>query len=419
MVLLFVAVSKTLTDESRSRSQSSRDVIRRNVQVRLMTKYESTSAETRVGYFISPHGYGHASRASAVMAAIQQLRPTVQFDIFTQVPRWFFQDSLPGHFDYHPLLTDIGLAQKTSLVEDLPETLRRLDRFLPFDVAQIKQSAGQVREIGCQLIVCDIAPMGIAVARQAGIPSLLIENFTWDWIYAGYVGDAPDLSRHIAYLSEWFDAADYHVQTMPVCRPGRVDLTTSPVSRRARNTPQHIRQRLGLPAGSKVVMITMGGIPWRYDFLEQLPDQDGIYFIIPGAEHQTRLSDPPVAVTTPRPGASRMVLLPHHSGYFHPDLVNASDAVIGKAGYSTVAEVYYAGIPLGYVGRPRFRETQPLATFIEQHMQGLPITEGQFQSGAWLSSLADLLARPRVQRSAPHGADQAAAFICSLLDEQP
>jgi hypothetical protein len=30
-----------------------------------------------------------------------------------------------------------------------------------------------------------------------------------------------------------------------------------------------------------------------------------------------------------------LVLLPHHSGFYHPDLVNASDAVIGKVGYST------------------------------------------------------------------------------------
>jgi hypothetical protein len=383
-----------------------------------MIKHYGTSAETRIAYFVSPHGFGHASRASAVMAAIHQLRPTIHFEIFTRVPHWFFQDSLPGSFGYHPLLTDIGLAQKTSLVEDLPETLRQLDRFLPFDAAQIREIAGQVKQLGCQLLVCDIAPMGIAVARQASIPSVLVENFTWDWIYEGYVGDAPDLSRHIAYLSEWFDAADYHVQTAPVCRPGPVDLTTSPVSRRVRNSSQQIRQQLGLPDKSKVVMITMGGIPWRYEFLEQLPDQDDIYFIIPGAEHQTKLPDSPASVDIPRPGASGMVLLPHHSGYFHPDLVNASDAVIGKAGYSTVAEVYYAGVPFGYVGRPRFRETETLATFIEQQMQGLPLTERQFQSGAWLSSLAHLLAQPRVQRTAPHGADQAAGFICGLLDDQ-
>ncbi|GAB4530701.1 MAG: hypothetical protein Kow0063_09080 [Anaerolineae bacterium] len=355
------------------------------------------------------------------MAALHQLRPTIHFEIFTQVPPWFFQDSLAGPFGYHSLLTDIGLAQRTSLREDLPETLRRLDRFLPFDTTQIREIASQVRQLGCQLLVCDIAPMGVAVARQAGIPSVLVENFTWDWIYEGYAAHAPELRRHIAYLSEWFEAADYHVQTVPVCRPGPADLTTSPVSRKIRSSPGQIRRQLGLPEQAKVVMITMGGIPWRYEFLEQLSHQNGVYFVIAGAEQKPLASHPhPSNAGSPvtRGGLDRLVLLPHRSRFFHPDLVNACDVVIGKAGYSTVAEVYYAGVPFGYVGRARFRETDALAAFIEQQMHGLPITEEQFQNGDWLASLAHLLAQPRTRPETPHGADQIASFICELLDRQ-
>ena len=52
-----------------------------------------------------------------------------------------------------------------------------------------------------------------------------------------------------------------------------------------------------------------------------------------------------------------LVLLPHHSRFYHPDLVAAADAVVGKVGYSTVAETFHAGAPLGYVPRTRFRES--------------------------------------------------------------
>lgn len=382
-----------------------------------MTRYS-------VAYFITPHGYGHAARASAVMAAIQQLTPEVRFEIFTQVPRWFFQDSLSGPFGYHSLLTDIGLAQKTSLVEDVPETLRRLDDFLPFDASLIHDIVRQISQLQCQMVICDIAPMGIAVAREAGIPSVLIENFTWDWIYEEYLKDAPELSRYITYLGESFDAADYHVQTQPVCRPGHVDLTTSPVGRKIRTSRRQIRQQLGIPDQAKMVMITMGGIPWQYGFLEQLVNQAGVYFIIPGADQPTQAPNPspartgPLVGTAPLAGTGGVVLLSHHSDFFHPDLVNAADAVIGKAGYSTVAEVYNAGAPFGYVGRPRFRETLALTAFIEQEMKGLPITEAQFQSGRWLSSLADLIALPRIHRNDSYGADQVADFICELLDRK-
>jgi hypothetical protein len=368
------------------------------------------SVESRVAYFISPHGYGHAARAAAVMTALRERDPAIRYEIFTLVPRWFFEDSLWEPFGYHSLLTDIGLVQKTPLIEDLPETLRRLDSFLPFDGPRIQEIAQQVSRLQCQLVMCDIAPLGIAVAREAGVPSVLIENFTWDWIYQGYVGDDTRLGRHISYLQELFDKADYHIQTEPVCQHHAADLTTSPVSRKIRTPAREVRQQLGIPDTAKMVMITLGGIPWDYTFLAQLTYPNDLYFVIAGAAEQMQVH------RNPSDGASGLVLLAHHSDFFHPDLVNACDAVIGKAGYSTVAEVYSAGVPFGYIARPKFRESQALAAFIEQQMQGLAIAETQFRNGQWLSLVSDLVALPRVRRQGVAGADQAAHFLDELLD---
>ncbi len=366
--------------------------------------FNSKSPDRQIAYFISPHGYGHAARSSAVMEAVHDLDPTVRFEIFTQVPRWFFEDSLHRPFGYHSLLTDIGLVQKSPLVEDLPETVKRLDQLLPFDASQIKDLAELVKQLGCQLILCDIAPMGIAVGREAGIPSVLVENFTWDWIYEEYAKYDARLGRYVTYLGELFDAADYRIQVEPVCQHLDADLTTLPVSRKIRSPRQQIRHRLGLPDQAKAVMITLGGVPWKYTFLEQQASQSNTYFIIPGGtDEQKQIHD-------------NLVLLPHHSDFFHPDLVNASDAVIGKAGYSTVAEVYYAGVPFGYLHRPRFRESQFLTGFAKQHMNGLPISETQFQNGDWLSIAADLLALPRIGHRDARGAQQVARFLFELLD---
>jgi hypothetical protein len=57
--------------------------------------------------------------------------------------------------------------------------------------------------------------MGIPVAQKAGVASVLVENFTWDWLYRQYVADAGELSAHITYLQGLFEAADYHIQTEP------------------------------------------------------------------------------------------------------------------------------------------------------------------------------------------------------------
>ena len=362
----------------------------------------SVPRDLSIAYFISPHGYGHAARAAGVMEAVYQLHPDVYFEIFTEIPRWFFDDSLSGNFGYHSLLTDIGLVQRTPLHADIPGTVKRLNDFLPFDSSKIRDLARLTKKLNCVLIICDIAPMGIVVAREAGIPSLLIENFTWDWIYQGYAEQDGRIGDHISYLKSVFDTAHFRIQTEPICDPRSVDLTTFPVSRKMKTPAREIRKKLRIPEGSKAILITMGGIEEKYNFLEQLATKRGVHFVIPGASREVTIR-------------GNLVLLPHHSDYFHPDLVNASNAVIGKVGYSTLAEIYYAGVPFGYVARSRFRESEKLVSFIESRMPGLPISGDQFYSGGWLSSLPDLLALPRIHRTDPRGAEQVARFVYDLI----
>jgi hypothetical protein len=356
----------------------------------------------RVAYFISPHGFGHAARAASIMTAIQDMAPTVQCEIFTQVPRWFFEDSLSRPCGYHAVLTDVGLVQKTSLEADLPATLQRLHAFYPLDRTLVTDLARTVRALECVLVMCDIAPLGIAVAKEAGLPSVLVENFTWDWIYREYIANYPQMDFYANYLHELFSAAEYHIQTEPVCAYGRADLVTQPVSRKPTTLASQIREQLGLTAETRAVLLTMGGIPMHYSFMQQLTEQHAVMFIMPGASESLQHQ-------------GNMVLLPHRTGLYHPNLVYACDAVIGKVGYSTLAEVYHAGLPFGYVARQDFRESPPLSTYIAQHMHGFAISPTQFEDGSWLSRLPQLLALPRLTRHGPNGADQVAQFICQLL----
>ena len=109
------------------------------------------------------------------------------------------------------------------------------------------------------------------------------------------------------------------------------------------------------------------------------------------------------------------MLLPHRSEFFSLDLIYACDAVVSKVGYSTLAEVYHAGVPLGYVVRQQFRETPVLASYITAHMSGLAIAESAFHNGAWLSCLPDLLRLPRQPQRESRGAKQIARFVYELV----
>ncbi|MFC1812580.1 hypothetical protein ACFL03_07800, partial [Thermodesulfobacteriota bacterium] len=114
--------------------------------------------------------------------------------------------------------------------------------------------------------------------------------------------------------------------------------------------------------------------------------------------------------------SANTIMLPHHSPFFHPDLIRASDAVIGKVGYSTLAEVYHAGVPFGYIPHAGFRESALLEAFISDHMQGFPISEEELQNGIGEHRLKKLTALPRIKRSGPNGADQIAEYVYSKLE---
>jgi hypothetical protein len=359
---------------------------------------------TVIAYFITPHGFGHASRAAAVMTAVQEVAPEVRFELFTTCPKQFFNQSLGAPFGYHAVDVDIGLVQTSPLQEDLPATCRALDGWLPFSPDAVEQTAQHLKHMRCTLAVCDISPFGIEAAARAGIPSLLIENFTWDWIYNRYAADAPCLLPYSRMMREIFARAGYRIQTRPLCEPAKSDLTIGPISRKFRTGRRQTRKALKIPEQAAMVLISMGGVRDRFDFLDGIPHRPDLFFVIPNADGRIA---PQQNVT----------LLPTHSPFFHPDLLLAADLVIGKVGYSTLSEIHQAGTPFGYIARPQSPESDPLVDFIKNHLTARPISSKAYHSGRWIAQLPQLLSLPRSRPPKRNGADRAAGFILDLICE--
>lgn len=355
-------------------------------------------SETNIAVFVSSHGFGHAARSSAVMSALATVNTDIRYHVYTMSPEWFFRESFSGQLVYNAIPTDVGLIQDNPFNENILATLKTLNEFIPFNEDLVDQLASELARLNCELVLCDISPLGIQVAKKTGLPSVLVENFTWDWIYELYRLEHPEIETHIQYLGSIFAQADFHILTEPFCDQGSPDLIVAPISRPPKKDIKDIKRSLEISEKEKTVVITMGGVPDKYSFLHDLNRFSGVRFIVPGVGERVQ-----------RDG--NVILLPHHSAYYHPDLIAMADAVVGKVGYSTLAEVYSVGIPYGYVARERFRESPFLTDFVDKRMTGIRMENDEYRNGKWIEKIDALLALPRRDRRPENGADQVAAFI--------
>ncbi len=355
-----------------------------------------------IAYFITDHGFGHACRAAAVMEALRRIRPRIRFELFTTSPASLFETSIGNGFGYHRVRGDIGMVQRSPLMEDLPATCDQLDGRIPFSPSEVDRLAAELVRLNCHLVVCDIAPLGIEAARVAGVASILVENFTWDWIYQGYRLEEKRFDPHIDYLRSIFERADHHIQTQPLCNPVSGALCTAPISRRPRTSRDQVRRKLGIGEEEKMVLLSMGGVPDAHAFLAALPEGLDWRLVVAGVDGA-------------QPASGGVILLPTHSEYFHPDLMAAADAMVGKAGYSTVAEAYHCGIPLGYVKRPHSPESDVLEAFIDRHLPSAAISTSSYASGSWIEIVPALLSLDRGLPRSVNGADAVGAYLANLL----
>lgn len=351
-----------------------------------------------IACFITPHGFGHATRMTAVLEALQKQFPDIHPHLFTTVPQSLFAETL-SNFSYHSLACDIGLIQKSGLLADLPATISRLQVFFPFDSSLVKELSEKIK--GCRLVLCDIAPLGIAVAREAGITSVLIENFTWDWIYKAYLPNHPALLPFIESSATLYKQVDLHVRTEPACSTGKVDLNCGPIFRNIRSQREETRDELGC-RNKRLIVISMGGIDLELPFIDKLSSVSDSFFLLTGQKKTRQIGD-------------NVLLLSRSSSFYHPDLINAADLVICKSGYSTVAECYQAGVPIVTVGRTTFPESAVLEHFCSSNLKGHPLSKDTFLSGEWIKSLDKLCFNQRAAPALTNGADSVAELLLDYL----
>jgi len=362
-----------------------------------------------IACYVSGHGFGHAARVCEVLRALRVRRPDIRYVIRSPLARWFFDFNLGAGVEHGYSRLDVGVVQRDSLSIDLDATRRAYaaidadaQRLVDAEVATL--SAHRPR-----LVFADIPALAFEVAQRFGVPGVAMTNFSWDWIYADYVGDVPAFAPLVERLRTAYAGAELLLRL-----PLHGDLSAFPrirdvplVARRASVAARDVRARLGLSPGERVVLVSFGGIGVA---LSGVPSLRGVTFLATGG----------AAVGGGAPSGCRAVTHAEMTaaGVRYEDLVGASDAVISKPGYGIVAECITNGTPIVYTARGRFAEYPCLVAGIEAHLPNAFISNDDLYAGRWAAALEHVFAQGRREPAIEtDGADVAAQALLSFVPD--
>jgi len=372
-------------------------------------------------FYVSGHGFGHASRTIEVINAILVKRPETRIGVRTAAPRWLFDLTVKGKVTFSTLETDTGVVQVDSLTLDEADSIRRASAFHSDLVTRAASETRVLRELGAGLIVGDIPPLAFAVGGAAGIPSIGLGNFTWDWIYADYprVRLAPSLLPAIrtAYgkasmalrlpMSGGFESFS-NVKDIPF------------IARHATRTREEVCKLLKLPADKPIVLASFGGygIPGlETDALAKFKK----YTVITTANlplGRTRKEMP----TAERKGSFISVNeeVMYDAGVRYEDLVGAAEVVVTKPGYGIIAEAIANDAAVLYTSRGHFPEYDVLVAEMPKYVRNAFIGHDDLFAGKWELHVDKLLAQPKFKKKPEtNGADVAADILLKALDKPP
>jgi len=383
----------------------------------------AASLAAAIVFYVSGHGFGHASRTIEVINAVLAKRPETRIGVRTAVPRWLFDLTVKGKIAFSTLECDTGVVQIDALTLDEADSIRRAAAFHSDLVTRAASETRILRELGAGLIVGDIPPLAFSVGAAAGIPSIGIGNFTWDWIYADYprVRLAPSLLPALrgAYargsmalrlpMSAGFESFS-NVKDIPF------------IARHASRTKEEVRKLLRLPADKPLVLLSFSGYG--------LPGLD--------AEMLAKFKKHTIISTASNPGGRSRKDTPvtkrngafitvneeamYNVGVRYEDLVGAAEVVVTKPGYSIIAESIANDTAVLYTSRGHFPEYDVLVEDMPKYLRTAFISQEDLFAGKWESQLDKLRAQPKPKNyKAPetNGADVAADILLKALDKPP
>jgi hypothetical protein len=347
-------------------------------------------------YYITAHGYGHGVRSCDIIRALMRKAPEVPLRIISDLPVDFLRSrlDLPASV-FRGGSFDVGMVQIDSIRVDVPETLARVEDLLGRRARLMEEEAKFMREAGAGLVVCDIPAIPLEAAHTAGIPSIAVGNFAWDWIYEDFETDNTRWLEAVRTFRAGHEKAGLLLR-LPFAEPmsafpRREELPL--VARPGRNRRDELAARYGVDAAKTWALLSFTTLDWDEAALREIRKLDDVVFF--------------TVLPLGWPGENFCAV--DRRVFSFSDVIASCDVVVSKPGYGILSECVVNDKPLVYAERENFREYPVLEAAVKKHMRHRHIPAADLYRGALREHIAAALDAPPALDPVASGGDDVAA----------
>ncbi|MDH4186666.1 MAG: hypothetical protein OEV08_06695 [Nitrospira sp.] len=353
---------------------------------------------------ISGHGYGHAAQVVPVLNALGALVPTITAILRTTVPASFFRDRLTIPWIHQPVQQDIGCIQNGPLTIDIAKTWEAHIHFHDTWATRLANEITAMQEARPRLILADTPYLAVEAGSRAGIPTIVMANFTWDLVLQNFCESSSAAQQQLLQsIRRAYANADLALRITPApaihAFSNFVDI--GPIASPAEPKRNQLAAALNLVSGERTILIGFGGIPLTTLPLKQIEQLRPYRFLFDG----------------PIPSEHSRIHSTMSLPFSFKTLLASVDLIMTKPGYGTIVEAVALQQPVTYVRRYNFADEPPLVDYLHRFGRGIELSLDAFTQGRWEPALRQALAlpAPSIPPPSPSGAAEAAKRLAMLL----
>lgn len=316
--------------------------------------------------YLSDHGFGHAARNIPIMKELLAVDQAVNIIVKTGIAQGeFIESNFLGESRLSVIKEsmDVGLVLKPMSFElDVPALEERVKQSIESWKQRIEREVQFLTHQQPDLIVSDIVPWVFQAAKQVKIKSVLMSNFTWVEIYDEYLN--PELVKS---YQDCYDLADeVFIYELSGSKMKERFVKYEEVSLCARDFDLSAVAEIQSQYNQPLVLVSVGR---SVDLAEEIDvSNEPYHFIVTEGIQLVGENVTYLAKETPNTH----------------DYLCASEFVVTKAGFGTVAEALLAKKKIAVIERDSIAEDRATVEWLVSRGLALP---SQYEKGLHLSQL--------------------------------